>query len=177
MEGTENFEALLVSQAILLLFTSASTSPYNPPNQAQALAQLPDRLARESDKKRKSQEWSFTHKTTSSGRPVAFCWSAPSRCEANTPTLIKFFAQLNVRTKRSSVDGAMISVVESNAALGPPALREEKGNKSAARRSRRNSAFDPCDSDARYGSVQVKEGGALVRVELEVKSALKPPQV
>jgi len=39
---------------------------------------------------------------------VAFCDKALYRCEAKTPTLIRFFAQLNVRIKRSRVDGDMV---------------------------------------------------------------------
>ena len=43
-----------------------------------------------------------------SGSPVAFCDSALWRCEAKTPTLIRFLAQLNVKMNRSSVEGAIV---------------------------------------------------------------------
>ncbi len=43
-----------------------------------------------------------------SGRPVAFCDSAPCRCEAKTEASMRLLAQLKVRIKRSSVDGAIV---------------------------------------------------------------------
>ena len=57
-----------------------------------------------------------TYKATRSGNPaVAFCDRAPYRCDAKTPTLMRFFAQLNVSRNRSSGEGAM-AVVFSGAA-------------------------------------------------------------
>jgi hypothetical protein len=50
----------------------------------------------------------WTNSTTMSGKPVAFWPKAACKWLANMAALIKFLAQLKVKTSRSSAEGAMV---------------------------------------------------------------------
>lgn len=58
-------------------------------------------------------DWKTTHKTTTSGNVLPFPFPTPCadraafKCAAQTATLMRFFAQLKVRMKRSIVEGVI----------------------------------------------------------------------